>query len=206
MKSHNAMHPAKYRVYQFFVAVRAGLPGWAGGAPRELSAQGQALVSQILPTPAQQSLFYRMPPNDRRHAVAVAQTLRQAGHTNPALLQAALLHDAGKSIGQPIIHRVLIVLLEAFWPAALARLSRFHPTPKSHTQNPESAIRQIPWWRRPFVVHAEHPQIGATWAEQVQCDPLAVQLIRQHQTALPDELHTGPQKLLAALQWADNLN
>jgi hypothetical protein len=134
-----------------------------------------------------------MPPNDQRHAIAVARTLQQAGHTDIALMQAALLHDVGKSIGQPIIHRVLIVLFEVFWPGALKWLSR--------DTTGTLALEQISWWRRPFVIHARHSAIGAEWAAQADCDPLAIDLIARHEESANEE-----DKILTALQWADNLN
>lgn len=197
-------HPAVYRVHQFIVAVRASLlPSWAGGVSMALGPADARLVSTILASPDQQALFNRMPSNDQRHAAAVARTLQSAGYTDPALMQAALLHDAAKSIAQPLLHRVAIVLLEAFWPAALARLG---VAPAAGREDLETTIRQISWWRRPFVVHACHPEIGADWARQAGCHPLAVWLILKHQdkrTGEPDALETN---LLAALQWADNLN
>jgi len=171
-------------------AVRASLPVWAGG-DTFATAEDLALVNAVLPSPAQQHLFGQMPPNDRRHGLAVARTLRQAGHDHPALLQAGLLHDVGKSLGQPIIHRVLIVLCEAYWPAALRRLSAPGPTG---------------WWRRPFVIHAEHPAMGAAWARASGCEPLAVSLIARHQDKLPPQLVTEEDQLLSVLQWADGLN
>jgi len=182
------MHPALYRSYQFFAAVKASLP-------RQLSPADAALVQSVLPTAAQQQLFACMPSNDQRHAVAVARMLQQAGHTHPALLQAALLHDVAKSIGQPILHRVAIVLLAAFWPALLARLAAT-----------EAHVLAVAWWRRPFVVHAHHPSIGAEWAGQANCLPLAVSLILRHQDKLAGPPATPADELLAALQWADNLN
>lgn len=195
------MHPALYRAYQFFAALRAALPVWAGGARRgSLPAHNAALVNAILATPAQRRLFAQMPPNDQRHALAVACALKQAGYNQPALLQAALLHDVAKSLGQPIIHRVLIVLFEAFWPAALARLSR------APTNAAATALDTVGWWRRPFVIHARHPAIGAAWAKKANCDPLAVSLIEKHQNKLAGVSPQELQQLLAALQWADNLN
>lgn len=187
------MHPALYRSYQFFAAVKASLP-------RQLSPADTALMRAVLPAPAQQELFNRMPPNDRRHAIAVARTLQQAGHTEPALLQAALLHDVAKSIGQPILHRVAIVLFEAFWPAALRALSDWQQN------DADSQIRGIVWWRRPFVVHAHHPAIGAAWAKQAGCDALAVTLILNHQQKPAAAPATAVEKLQAALYQADNLN
>jgi hypothetical protein len=185
-------HPARYRVYQFFTALKAMLPIWAGGGKGGLTTEDERLVRSILPAAGQQQLFARMSPNDQRHALAVARSLQQAGSDNPALLQAALLHDVGKSLGQPIIHRVLIVLLEAFWPAMLERLST----------SPARARA----WRRPFVVHAQHPAIGAEWAQSAGCDPLAVSLIARHQEILSPTSTETEDKLLAALQWADNSN
>lgn len=200
MASANSTHPARYRVYQFLAAVKASLTTWTGAGNGGLSVQDKALVQAILPASDQQQLFSRMAANDQRHAVAVARTLQAAGYTDPALLQAALLHDVAKSLGQPILHRVLIVLFEAFWPAALARLS------VSSSPAPASTGPAASWWRRPFVVHAQHPAIGAAWARSVGCDPLAVSLIARHQAKLPPEPVDPAEQLLVALQWADNLN
>lgn len=183
-------HPALYRTSQFFAAVKAKLLTWIGARTLPPGAE-QAMVSAFLPSFSQQQLFAQMPVNDQRHALAVVRTLRQAGYEQPALMQAALLHDVGKSEGQPIIHRVLIVLFEAFWPAALRRLSASDATA---------------WWRRPFVIHAEHAAIGAAWAKEAGCDPLAVSLIARHQDKLPAEASVAEERLLVVLQWADNSN
>jgi hypothetical protein len=209
-------HSALYRAIQFFVALKATLPTWAGGG---LSLADQALAAAILTTPAQRQLFKQMFPNDQRHAVAVVRTLQQAGYSQPALVQAALLHDAAKSLGQPIIHRVLIVLLNRFWPSGLVRLSQISDEPMANLQGafgcgewPELvshspfAHSPIPKWRRPFVVHAHHPVIGAAWATQSGCQPLAVRLIARHQELLENQPANEEEQLLALLQWADNLN
>jgi hypothetical protein len=203
MASRKTMPPAWYRVCQFFAAIKAALPTWVGGVKEDVAAADRALLVSILPLSSQQRLFDRMPPNDRRHAIAVARTLQEAGYRQPALLQAALLHDAGKSLGQPILHRTLIVLFEACWPAALPRLS----TPGSSASGiHNSLLTNVPFWRRPFVIHAQHPAIGATWAEAVDCEPLAINLIARHQDKLSGEPTDETGKLLAALQWADDLN
>ena len=185
--------PARYRVYQFFVALKAMLV--KGG----LSAGDERLVKSILPAANQQQLFARMSPNDQRHALAVARSLQQAGFHERPLLQAALLHDVGKSLGQPIIHRVLIVLLKAFWPTMLERLS----TPSSR---PGKRLGPGEGWRRPFVIHAQHPAIGGDWAQAAGCDPLAVNLIARHQDILSPAPGGPEDELLAVLQWADNSN
>jgi hypothetical protein len=205
-------HPAFYRASQFFAALKAMfLVGTRGG----LTAADEALVTTILTILPQQRLFARMSPNDQRHALAVACTLQRAGYDQPALLQAALLHDVAKSMGQPIVHRVLIVLLKAFWPSGLQRLSE--PV-NQRMVNGEwrvnaqySPIRLfahslISDWRRPFVIHAQHPAIGAAWAEEAGCEPLAVRLIARHQETLKGKPAEEEEKLLAALQWADGLN
>jgi hypothetical protein len=200
------MPPALYRASQFLAALKAGLPVWAGGIGGELTVEEAALVRSILITPAQQQVFERMPANDQRHAVAVARSLQQAGYQQAALMQAALLHDAGKSLSQPIIHRVLIVLLEAFWPAALAWLSG-QPANQQTIHHSSFIIHHLlSWWRRPFVVHAHHPAIGAAWAQEAGCDPLAVSLILRHQVKGSETMPRLERELLAALQWADNLN
>jgi hypothetical protein len=203
MISPKVMHPALYRVSQFFAAIKARLPAWAGGVTISLTAADQMLLASVMPTRSQQRLFARMPANDQRHAIAVARTLQEAGYSQPALLQAALLHDAGKSMGQPILHRVLIVLFEAFWPVALQRLSTPGST-ESGIHN--SLIDNVPFWRRPFVIHARHPAIGAAWAEAVDCEPVAIELIARHQDKLTGQPTNETDELLAALQWADDLN
>lgn len=194
------MHPALYRSYQFFAALKAYLPAWAGGLSRQLAAEDRDLLHAILPAEPQQRLFARMSANDQRHGLAVARTLQQAGYRQPALLQAALLHDVAKSLGQPILHRVLIVLLEAFWPAALTRLSGERETPTPQMAQVEAWLAETSLLRRPFMIHAYHPVIGAAWAEAAGCEAVAVELILRHQEKIKDE------PLLAALQWADNLN
>ncbi|MEM7342833.1 MAG: hypothetical protein AAF485_01195 [Chloroflexota bacterium] len=180
------------------MALRIYLPTWAGGATQQLSAQDLDFITQILNTTSQKQLFERMSPNDQHHALAVARTLQQAGHTHSSLMQAALLHDVGKSMGQPLVHRVVIVLLRAFWPAQLTRLS---------TQKPEQSIPQIRTWRRPFVINAQHPEIGATWAKDVDCDALTCHLIAKHQDKIiTNEMTEMETTLLLALQQADDSN
>ena len=44
-------------------------------------------------------LFDAMPHNDQHHSLNVLRSLRTAGHTEPALMQAALLHDVAKAPG-----------------------------------------------------------------------------------------------------------
>ncbi|MBE7468088.1 MAG: hypothetical protein DPW09_13630 [Anaerolineae bacterium] len=196
---HPIKQPALYRAFQFFAALKANLPAWAGGG---LTDTDKTFVNTILTTPAQRRLFARMSPNDQRHALAVGRTLQQAGYQQPALLQAGLLHDVAKSLGQPIPYRVAIVLLKAFWPAALMRISEWRMANGEWrmANHPSSFILH------PFIIHAHHPAIGAAWAEEAGCEPLAVKLIARHQETLTGQPADEEEKLLAALQWADNLN
>lgn len=172
---------ACYRVGQFIQALTAEVPE-----------EEVERATRILP-PQAKVLFRRQAIQDQHHALAVYRALRRAGHTNPSLLAAGLLHDVGKAaVGLPAWQRAVIVLLDRFAPRLLHWMSRGEPE----------------GWRRPFVVHAQHPQIGARWAEEAGCSPLTVALIRRHQEQLPGclSLASWEERLLAALQAADNVN
>ena len=171
---------ATYRVRQFLRATAA----WVRPA-----AVNEDLLRQALP-PQAVTLFLAMPGYDRKHALAVLEALRKAGHDEPDLLAAALLHDVGKS-GSGVAririwHRVATVLLHAFWPGALERIGQDRPGN----------------WRRPFFVQQHHATLGAELAKTAGCSPGAVELIRRHE----DTGHGGDDGLLAALQAADSLN
>ena len=171
---------AIYRVRQFLRAVTSWLrPGIVD----------EDLLRQVLPPPAV-SLFQAMPGYDRRHAMAVFEALRAAGHGEPDLLVAALLHDVGKT-GSGVAririwHRVATVLLRAVWPGAMERLGR----------------DRMGSWRRPFFVQQQHAALGAELARGASCSPRAVELIRRHE----DGCRGSGDALLAALQAADSLN
>jgi hypothetical protein len=66
-------------------------------------------------TAAQRGLFVSMHPGDQRHGLDVVAALRAAGHTDPDLLLAGLLHDAGKG-GTGVWPRVAWSLGEAYGP------------------------------------------------------------------------------------------
>ena len=168
-----------YRVGQFIRALTAGVP-------EEEAAQ----ATRILP-PEARGLFRRQAIQDQRHALAVYHTLCRAGHTDPRLLMAALLHDVGKAAaGLPAWQRAVIVVLGRFAPRLLTWMSQGAPQ----------------GWRRPFVVHARHPQVGARWAQEAGCPPLTVALIRRHQEQLPicPSVASQEDQLLIALQAADS--
>lgn len=152
------------------------------------------MVERILP-PAAQALFWRMLPGDQRHSLAVLRTLMRWGETHPALLQAALLHDVGKAAAPlSLWERALVVVGRALcprpWRSALARWP---------------LLRR---WAARVRRYQAHPEIGAVWAEEAGCDPLAVALIRRHQEELDpaDGEESLETQLLRRLQQADREN
>jgi putative nucleotidyltransferase with HDIG domain len=171
---------AVYRVRQFLRAAAS----WFRPA-----AVDEDLLRQVLP-PSGVALFQAMPGYDRQHAAAVFQALQAAGHDEPDLLAAALLHDVGKSGSGlariRIWHRVATVLLDAFWPGALERIGQDRPGS----------------WRRAFFVQQHHAALGAELARAAGCSSAAVELIRRHE----DAEVAGDDTLLAALRAVDSLN
>jgi len=176
-----------YRVRQFAQAV---------GSWFEAEEADEAAVTGHLP-PRAVALFRAMPRYDRRHALRVLRSLQARGWADLDLLAAALLHDMGKSGGQPgpgqpagrvrLWHRVAAVLMRAAWPDLLDRIGR--------DSRPGS-------WRYPFYVQLHHAAIGALLAEQAGCSPRTADLIRRHE----DRTAASGDPLQAALQGADNQN
>lgn len=182
---------AGYRVRQFVNALDAYI--------RPLT-PGERAEAQAWQPESAWPLFDAMPRNDQRHSLNVLRTLHAAGHSEPALMQAALLHDVAKSSGGvTLLHRVASVLIKIMWPGWLARM----------VQAPAPA-RGDP--RYPFWAHANHPHLGAEMAAAAGCDPLAVMLIRRHQETgkRAEEPLRGSggdiDLLLTALQAADDDN
>ena len=147
-------------------------------------------LAQNLDT-SQQELFFQMLSMDQRHCLAVFRALREAGHTDPSLLQAALIHDVGKSLGPlGIRHRVTAVLAKALSPRLWEKLDG----------EPGSCLY-------PFRVHRHHAALGAELAAQAGCSPEVVWLVAHHE----DDQIEGPARdrmdgRLAALQAADRIN
>lgn len=188
------MTTALYRTKQFFDALKA--------RASRLSEADKVLAAQILTRPEERRIFARMHVDDQQHGLAIVRLLQKDGHEDARLFQAALLHDAAKCLGQPILYRVAVVLLKAWSPRLLAKCA----TPKTaFLSNHEAELAEHPRWQRPFLIHAHHPAIGAAWASQAGCDPVVVWLIAHHQDPVIDP--TGEQaELLAIFQWADNLS
>ena len=175
-----------YRAGQFLRALAAQVP------EEQIEQATQTL------TPEAQALFRHQAAQDQYHALAVYHTLRRAGHQNPHLLAAALLHDSGKAAAWlPAWQRAIMVILDRFAPRLLAHLG--------HGCEGDSPPQN---WRRPFVVYVQHPEIGARWAEEAGCSDITAALIRRHQEKPTNgPVLTGDEdRLLAILQAADGVN
>lgn len=144
------------------------------------------LAEALLPT-AGLALFRRLGKADQAHSLRLLAWLQEHGHTDPDLLNAALLHDCGKAAAPLAVwQRTLKVLLKLFVPAVWRRLAR--PAPPDR-------------WRYPFFVLQTHPEIGAAWAEAAGLNPITIWLIRFHETdPNPIDPHYD---LMVALQQAD---
>jgi len=150
--------------------------------PLDESAAAQVLNPQLL------ELFRRMRRSERLHSLTVMQALRSAGHADPDLLVAALLHDCGKA-RWPITlpGRTLVVLVKALSPGLAARWSQGSPR----------------GWRRPFVVAAYHAQWSAEDMAAHDAAPRAVALARRHQDEFSGPPETEEDRLLLLLMEAD---
>jgi hypothetical protein len=138
---------------------------------------------RLLLTPSLIDLFRRMQPFEQAHSYRVLERLQAYGETNPHLLAAALLHDAGKVLHPlSIPDRVAAVLGAAILPRQARRWGK-EPMDRLH---------------RPFVVAAQHPAWGAELAEKAGASPITVDLIRRHH-----EIPSAGDLLLLALRSAD---
>ena len=122
-----------HRVNQFVAHIRA-----------RVDADEVALAHRLLPADAAR-LFDAMPVADRRHGLDVSARLLAAGHDDPDLLAAALLHDVAKGRRMRLWHRIGGVLLEAFASGLLRRLASEDPTS----------------WRHPFHLYLHHAELSA---------------------------------------------
>jgi hypothetical protein len=125
-----------------------------------------ALASWV--TPAQLEVFDAMHVADRRHGLDVVATLRGEGVTDPDLLLAGLLHDAGK--GQTGVGpRVAYALGQRYGSWAW------------------SAGGVIPGWSGALQRLRDHAETSAAIAAAAGCRPRTVELIRHQDTPLDDD-------------------
>lgn len=172
------MQAARYRVWQFWQLLS-----------KRISPEQQAEVRGWL-SPALYDVFCKLNLAEQHHAYQVRTTLVAAGHTEPDLLTAALLHDVGKSqMPLAVWEKVAIVLGNRF----------FAQTAKAWGQN-----QVVSWWRRPFINAYQHPAWGADLVAGAGAPARVVELVRRHadKVTMNDPLFT----LLSALQSADNVN
>lgn len=176
----NLVQRTGYRVRQFWQALRA--------AP--LPDEGWNDIRSVL-TAEEFELYKRQSYGDRQHAYRVMCTLRSAGHDEPDLLAAALLHDVGKSFANTFWwDRPLVVLVQGLAPRWSAKLAK----------------GDMGSWRRPFVVKERHAAWGADAAGKAGSSAVTVVLIRKHQDPLCQGSGDRETRLLARLQWADDNN
>jgi hypothetical protein len=156
----------KVRQFRSHVTARVGVDERAG------------LVDWL--SPAQLALFDSMHIADRRHGLDVVATLRADDVTDPEVLLAGLLHDAGKGhIG--VWPRVAYSLGQAYGPSVLRVASI------------------VPGWRGQLRRLQDHAETSAVLAGEAGCPPRTVELIR-HQDAPIDPVAGR------ALQLADEAN
>lgn len=143
-------------------------------------------------SPAQLALFRRMRRSEQLHSLNVLRSLRANGYDEPALMLAALLHDVGKTrAAYHLWDRVLVVLAKAAVPGLVQNWGG--------TGEPVG-------WRRPFAISLQHPRWSADMVQAAGADPLAIALIERHQEHLEHPPQSKFERLLAALQSADDAN
>jgi hypothetical protein len=167
-----------YRARQFFTRLFA-----------RRQAIDQGLARQVL-SDKTYPLFASMPVGDQLHAVQVLRAMRRLGNLSGDLEQAALLHDLGKAEGSlTLLHRVVIVLLQAVSPGLLQRLAK---------DDPRS-------WRYPFAVQLGHAWRGARLCLEAGCSPMVVALVRYHDAPSLDAIpEPAPAEAVGLLRLADD--
>ncbi|MGQ9778817.1 MAG: HD domain-containing protein [Bacillota bacterium] len=154
-----------------------------------LSPQDKEFVRLHL-SPGGQLLFFQMDPVDQRHALAVAKAIlarygARAELPAETMIQAALLHDAGKVAGDLTPWgRILVALLRRLAPGLRRRW----------------ALRDGNAFQRACYVDLVHPRRGAYMAQSLGIAEEVVAAIRRHhERPRPDD-----PKLLIYLREADD--
>lgn len=170
----------KYRIWQFGQSLKR--------SPGEIEWHW---VEKIL-SPAEQSLFRKLPVPDQNHSLRVLDSLKSDDVEDPDLLKAALLHDLGK-LKQPLRRweRVFAVLVRGIFPYSHHKWGTGDP----------SGIK------RALVVINQHPEWGADLAEEAGSSPKTIWLIRNHESQQPAGSYSSDDLiLLNKLQKVDNQN
>lgn len=149
---------------------------------------GDAQAERLL-APDLYALYRGMRRAERQHSLRVLRALQAAGHRDPDLLAAALLHDVGKSRARfGVAAKTIVVLVRAVAPGAYARWG----------SGPARG------WRTPFAVSAQHPAWGAQMVAGAGGSPRTVELIARHQDPPGDPPQSETDHLLRALQAVDD--
>jgi len=116
--------------------------------------------------PALRDAFYGLSVRDQRHSYRVFLRLRADEGASMVLLQAALLHDAGKAQAPlGVAGRSLVVIAEALRAGSL--------------------LSRLPLLGRRFDAYRRHPQIGARLLRNAGASPELVEIVAEHQSAHP---------------------
>ena len=163
------------------------MASWWGSRARQFRAHVRASVGpaeraglEAWLTDPQLALFDGMHVADRRHGLDVVATLRADGMTDPEVLLAGLLHDAGK--GQTGV-----------WPRVVYALGQRYGSwiPRVASVLPAARVAQVRL--------RDHAEVSAALAGGAGCSPRTIELIR-HQDA-PVDPEAG-----RLLQLADEAN
>ncbi len=163
------------------------MASWWAGKVRQFRTHLRASVSPgeraelaAWTTPAQLALFDTMHVADRRHGLDVVASLRAEGATDPDLLLAGLLHDAGKGD-------------TGIWPRVVYSLGQHYGTRIS------SVGRRLPGFAAALERLRTHAETSAALALRAGCSARAADLIRYQDD--PRDPVAG-----AALRVADEAN
>jgi hypothetical protein len=118
-------------------------------------------------SPRQLEVFDAMQVADQRHGLDVVATLRSEGASDPELLLAALLHDAGKGD-------------TGVWPRVAYSLGQHYGSWAW------TVAGKVPGWSAALRRLRDHADTSAEIAAGAGCSPTTVELIR-HQDAPVDE-------------------
>jgi hypothetical protein len=119
-------------------------------------------------TPQQEVLFDGMHRADQRHGLDVVRALRAAGHNDPDVLLAGLLHDSAKGRAVGLWHRVGWSLADHYGTGVRRPLLR------------------LPGFRRAFENLDNHAERSAALAQAAGCSERCAELI-QHQADPADD-------------------
>ena len=148
---------------------------WWAGKVRQFRAHVRASVGpaeraglEAWLTDPQLALFDGMHVADRRHGLDVVATLRAEGVTDPEVLLAGLLHDAGKG-------------RTGIWPRVV------HSLGQAYGSWVWRVAGVLPPVRGGLVRLRDHADVSASLARAAGCSPRTVELIRNQDAPLDPE-------------------